>query len=117
MADGQAATSAGWHRLVRPGPITLAFVAQAATRGPPSRTRTRPIRAKAESKASARPAWNSEFELLVNFEINQPQAEKGTVPAALRGRLGGGQCRENQCARSPSGSRWVGPGRSSGSRT
>ena len=32
---------------------------------------------KIESKASPRPAWNKEFELLVNFEINHPEAEKG----------------------------------------
>ena len=75
MAGGQTAASAGWHRLVRPGPT---FFAQAAPRGPtPSSAKNTVDPVGADRKASTRPAWNSDFELLVNFEINQPQAEKG----------------------------------------
>ncbi len=32
---------------------------------------------KAKAKAAAGPVWNKEYELVVNFEINQPDAETG----------------------------------------
>ena len=32
---------------------------------------------QSRAKAAAAPAWNKEFELAVNFEINHPEAEKG----------------------------------------
>ena len=37
----------------------------------------RPSRAKANRRRLRRPAWNKEFELIVKFEINHPEAEKG----------------------------------------
>ena len=37
-----------------------------------AKRRPRPSR-----RPAARPAWNKEFELVVNFEINHPEAEKG----------------------------------------
>jgi thiamine biosynthesis lipoprotein len=67
LADRHIVKSPGWNRLERVDSIMLA---QASTR--PGGTT-----AKAEPEAKAGPAWNSEFELVVNFEINQPGAEKG----------------------------------------
>jgi thiamine biosynthesis lipoprotein len=52
--DGRVARSDGWHRYERARPALLAF---------------------AESpKASSSPSWSNEFELLVNLEINRPDA-------------------------------------------
>lgn len=34
-------------------------------------------KAKNEPKGTSRPLWNKEFELIVNLEINHPEAEKG----------------------------------------
>ena len=113
-ADGQVAKTAGWNRLQRPRPTTLAMAQQRSAfarsgegeppgepRHHPARTEPRPpeithghldpsrseLKApnpmrpneeqKAASKASARPAWNKEFEVVVNFEINHPEAESG----------------------------------------
>jgi FAD:protein FMN transferase len=75
LADGQVIRSDGWRRLERPGPVMLA---QAASRNlAPSSDKATADPGKVEPKASPRPAWNKELELLVNFEINHPEAEKG----------------------------------------
>jgi FAD:protein FMN transferase len=75
MADGQTATSAGWHRLEQPRPVLLAQAAPQDSR--PSSGKTTAETPRVEAKASSRPAWNKEFELAVILEINQPEAEKG----------------------------------------
>jgi thiamine biosynthesis lipoprotein len=71
-ADGRVAKSAGWHTLERRDPITLA-VAAGQDRGPAYKASPDPV--TAESKAT-RPAWDPEFELVVNFEINRPDDQK-----------------------------------------
>jgi thiamine biosynthesis lipoprotein len=66
--DGRVARSAGWHRYERARPAALALAVQA----PPA--------AKADEGGAAAPAgapWGDEFELLVNFEINRPDAGAG----------------------------------------
>ena len=73
-ADGRVAKSAGWHALERPKPITLASYAR-QDRG--SREQSRSEAGIADSKAPVRPAWEPQFELVVNFEINHPDDEKG----------------------------------------
>jgi thiamine biosynthesis lipoprotein len=73
-ADGRVARSAGWHALERPQPIELALAAQP---GPPLAGATASGRGKVDPKASPRPAWNKEFELVVNFEINRPESQQG----------------------------------------
>jgi thiamine biosynthesis lipoprotein ApbE len=63
-ADGWTAASDGWHRLVRPHSAALAFSDAA----------------KANQDAAKAPpvdAWGDEFELVVDFEINRPDAEAG----------------------------------------
>jgi hypothetical protein len=81
MADGQVVRSDGWNRLERPSPVMLAQAAQ-PDRPPASATAkaTPPATAdrdKARPKTTPRPPWNKELELVVNFEINRPEAEKG----------------------------------------
>jgi FAD:protein FMN transferase len=73
-ADGRVAKSAGWHALERPAPVTLALAAQ-QDGGLAAKASANP--GTAESKATLRPDWDSEFELVVNFEINRPDDEKG----------------------------------------
>jgi thiamine biosynthesis lipoprotein len=74
MADGRVAKSARWHILERPEPTTLA-AARRQDRGPGEKAPAEP--GTAESKAPSRPAWDPEFELVVNFEINRPDDEQG----------------------------------------
>jgi thiamine biosynthesis lipoprotein ApbE len=57
--DGRVARSEGWHRYETP------------RSAPPDRADGR------KPKASRRAAWGDEFELLVQFEINRPDAEAG----------------------------------------
>jgi thiamine biosynthesis lipoprotein len=74
-ADGRTRASAGWHRLERTRPVLLAPVQpqKSAT----SRPKTAADPTKDEPKAAPRPAWDNDFELVVSFEINLPEAEKG----------------------------------------
>jgi thiamine biosynthesis lipoprotein ApbE len=74
MSDGELKKSAGWNRLERPRPIELA---SALALGSPTPGASADASVDAEPKELARPAWNREFELVVNFEINRPEAEKG----------------------------------------
>jgi hypothetical protein len=79
-ADGHVARSAGWRRLERARPIALAMAQErVAVSSPPEQAvRTKTAQAgKNEPKAAPRPPWNKEFELLINFEINHPEAAKG----------------------------------------
>jgi len=74
MNDGRAEQSAGWHRLERPRPAAVAAADDplAAAAGA-----NRDQESKPDPKASARVPWSKELELVVNFEINRPEAEKG----------------------------------------
>jgi thiamine biosynthesis lipoprotein len=71
-ADRQIVRSAGWHALERPGPLMPAL---AARRDP--RAAAESGREKTQPQAAPHPAWNKNFELVVNFEINRPNAEEG----------------------------------------
>jgi FAD:protein FMN transferase len=67
---GRVITSAGWSRLERPGPaatLTSAVAPSAQTDGGD----------KGDSGAAPSDAWDPEFELAINFEINRPAAETG----------------------------------------
>ena len=71
--------SAGWHRLERPRPRLSSPGPDRAAASISRRSRratATPAETKAEA-ARAAPAWNKEFELVVNFEINHPEAERG----------------------------------------
>jgi FAD:protein FMN transferase len=73
LESGWVARSDGWHRLERPRPAALAFAQRlespaGAASAAASRTET--------SDAGAAP-WNKDFELVVNYEINQPDAQPG----------------------------------------
>jgi thiamine biosynthesis lipoprotein ApbE len=74
-ADGRVFKSAGWQQLERPAPVLLAQKS-------PQELAPKP-KAPEAKKESAAPtganaaSWNNDFELLVNFEINQPEAERG----------------------------------------
>jgi thiamine biosynthesis lipoprotein len=72
MADGRVAKSARWHTLERPAPVTLAMALE-QNGGSAAKDSANPD--AAESKATLRPDWNPEFELVVNFEINRPEDE------------------------------------------
>src|SRR5262249_1818886 len=75
--DGRAIRSDGWHRYERPQAAALASGGATALGSPA------PIAALPHDEASgggvskSSPAWNKEFELVVNFEINRPDAEAG----------------------------------------
>ena len=113
-ADGQVAKSAGWHALERARPVMLAL---ADERGPGATGPKSADTGKTDPKSAPRPAWNKEFELVVNFEINRPEAETGRYrrPYVAVWVEDGEWCA--RCARSPSGSRWAGPDRFNGSPT
>jgi FAD:protein FMN transferase len=56
----------------------LASQGEAASNAAKPTDKAKPAdKAKAEPKVPSRPAWNKEFELIVNLEINHPEAEKG----------------------------------------
>ena len=79
-ADGQVARSAGWHRLERARPSGARHGSAPGYRSLKNEHGRRAQEGrpdKIESKPSSRPAWNKEFDLLVNFEINHPEAETG----------------------------------------
>ena len=79
-AEGQTVTSAGWHRLERPRPGLLAMAPQEQKSSSKSTTADRTKTAEVgqvEAKGVPRPVWNKQFELIVNLEINHPEAEKG----------------------------------------
>jgi FAD:protein FMN transferase len=79
-ANGKAVRSAGWHNIERPSPAPLAMAHQQDASNAPQATLAPTKTAqqgKNEPKAAQRPAWNKQFELIVNFEINHPEAEKG----------------------------------------
>jgi thiamine biosynthesis lipoprotein ApbE len=67
--DGRTVRSDGWHRYERPWPPLPALAAR--TEG------ARGEAPQAGAGAAAAAPWNPEFELVVNFEINRPQAESG----------------------------------------
>jgi FAD:protein FMN transferase len=58
-ADGRIARSGGWHRYERDRPSPLALADAPA------------------AKAAPVAPWGDDFELLVNFEVNRPDAEAG----------------------------------------
>jgi len=75
MNDGRVVQSEGWHRLERPRPDLLAFAddsgpAKAGAKKGDEET-------KSDQKAPVPVPWNQELELLINFEINSPEAETG----------------------------------------
>ena len=79
-ADRQVARSTGWHKIEQSRPVPLAMAQEQdaartpqATAGPAKSAE----HGKSEPKAAPRPAWNKQFELIVNFEINHPEVEKG----------------------------------------
>ena len=70
--DGRITRSKGWERFERPGlsPADGAATLAALAAGPSSRVVDG---AEARPSSSAPAPWGQEFELVVNFEINQPE--------------------------------------------
>jgi hypothetical protein len=64
--DGRVVRSAGWHRYERAQPEVLAFAGAAAEQG-----------GAAAAPGTAGITWGDEFEMTVQFEINQPDTEGG----------------------------------------
>jgi FAD:protein FMN transferase len=73
-SDGQVVRSEGRSKYDRPRPLALAL-ADDPKRSPPG---TKQVEAdKAEPKDRVVTPWNKDYELVVNFEINQPQSTRG----------------------------------------
>ncbi len=66
--DGRTTRSDGWHRYERPRPGWLASADE------PKAKATNDFPAKTSREATP---WPKDFELVVNFEINRPEAETG----------------------------------------
>jgi FAD:protein FMN transferase len=73
MDDGRALRSAGWQGYETPPPLALAR-ADVESQEPPAGG-GKPD--QGGPAVPARPPWNRDFELVVNFEINRPEAEAG----------------------------------------
>ena len=76
--DGRTARSDGWPRYERPRPAALAFGGTGGV-GSPAPNSAQPVADARDGGdlPKAAPPWNKEFELVVNFEINHPEAEAG----------------------------------------
>jgi thiamine biosynthesis lipoprotein ApbE len=72
--DGRVTRSDGWARLERPRPVWLAAANDAKT--PPAAAKADELKKPGRPAPAAAP-WNKELELVVNFEINRPDAEQG----------------------------------------
>ncbi len=70
-ADGRVAWSDGWHRYEKARPALLALAGGPKPAAPPAKGE----QGKPEAPAGA--AWGGDFELLIQFEINRPEAEGG----------------------------------------
>ncbi len=75
--DGRTFRSEGWHRYERPLPGLLALADEPKSSGAKGRADSADSTKAKATKAAAGPTWNKEYELVVNFEINQPDAETG----------------------------------------
>jgi FAD:protein FMN transferase len=73
-ANGRVVRSAGWHKIELPATITHALAASQDRR---RAVTSPPVPEAAELKTPARPAWDPQFELVVNFEINRPEDLQG----------------------------------------
>ncbi len=74
--DGRTTRSDGWRRYEFPRPEWLAFADDPKPADPESRSGTSD-KSKAEAKGKASTPWNKEFEVVVNLEINHPDAQAG----------------------------------------
>jgi thiamine biosynthesis lipoprotein ApbE len=74
LNDGQAARSRGWRHLETALPEALAL---ADDPKPKTAAGTVEKAAKAEKKTASATPWNKDLELVVNFEINQPESQPG----------------------------------------
>ncbi|HZW31285.1 MAG TPA: DUF2271 domain-containing protein, partial [Isosphaeraceae bacterium] len=76
--DGRTARSDGWHRYERPRPALLAFGGTGGVGSPAPGSAPPATEAPSGGDVpKGAPSWNKEFELVVNFEINRPEAEAG----------------------------------------
>jgi len=78
MASGKITRSDGWALLESPRPVTLAPDDEPRSKTKPAPEIPKEKEAKKPDK-KPRPSisWDKELELLVNFEINHPDADKG----------------------------------------
>jgi FAD:protein FMN transferase len=74
LNDGQVIRSQRWHSLEKPLPLALALADDPKSKSAAANSSEK---GTTEKKAATATPWNKEFELVVNFEINQPDAEKG----------------------------------------
>ena len=78
MADRRVAKSNGWPLLERPNPVALASADDPKPKSKPAADSSKKKEAKiAGPKPRPSSPWNKGLELLVNFDINRPEAEKG----------------------------------------
>jgi hypothetical protein len=75
--DGRAIRSDGWHRYERPRPVGLVSGGAAALGSPAPLAALPDAAASGGVDSKSSPAWSQGFELVVNFEINRPDAEAG----------------------------------------
>jgi thiamine biosynthesis lipoprotein ApbE len=73
LNDGRQVKSPGWHELERPRRVLSAV----DDRGALFAANQAEIPEQADEKGPTRVPWAKELELVVNFEINRPQAEQG----------------------------------------
>jgi thiamine biosynthesis lipoprotein ApbE len=70
-ADGRIARSDGWQRYEKARPTSPALALADGPRTADAKTD------QVAPKTSSQPSWGDEFELVVNYEINRPDAEGG----------------------------------------
>ncbi len=73
LDDGRIARSHGWFGLEKPALAALALADDPKSTAMPAKVDEK---GNAQRKGAAVP-WNKDLELVVNFEINEPEAEKG----------------------------------------
>ena len=72
-ADGSVARSDGWHRYEKGHPALLAVAESPKPDAPTAKGDV----GKSEAPAPPGAAWGGDFELLIQFEINRPEADGG----------------------------------------
>jgi FAD:protein FMN transferase len=75
--DGRTTRSDGWHRYERPRPDLLAMADDPKTSTGKGQGATQGGAGKPAPSAAAAPPWNKDYELVINFEVNHPEAEGG----------------------------------------
>ena len=113
--EGRADDAERWVGALRAA--AAGWLASAESRRPPIPSPSGETADARRRSADETTPWNQDFELVVNFEINRPEAERRPISPALRGRLGARTRTGIWSGRCRSGSRWAVPVRFNGCRT